>query len=66
MRRGETIFEISPQIQEQIDEGVATDGSNLSGVSAKCLWHDTDDQSEHGDGEPTSPRISEFGELCCL
>ncbi|XP_072026713.1 suppressor of fused homolog [Amphiura filiformis] len=59
MRRGETILEINPQLQEQIDIGVATDGSNLSGVSAKCLWHDTDDQSEHGD-ESMSQRISEF------
>ena len=60
MRRGETIFEITPKLQEQIDLGVSTDGSNLSGVSAKCMWHDTDDQSEHGD-DSSEPRISEFG-----
>lgn len=61
MRRGETIFEINPQLQEQVDHGVATDGSNLSGVSAKCLWYDADDHSDKGgDRSPMSPRISEF------
>uniref|UniRef100_A0A8C2R9H6 SUFU negative regulator of hedgehog signaling n=1 Tax=Capra hircus TaxID=9925 RepID=A0A8C2R9H6_CAPHI len=36
MRRGETIFEIDPHLQVCIE----TDGSNLSGVSAKCAWDD--------------------------
>ncbi|RWS03691.1 suppressor of fused-like protein [Dinothrombium tinctorium] len=38
MRRGETIFEIDPEIQEAVDDGIATEGSNLSGVSARCSW----------------------------
>ncbi|XP_026134489.1 suppressor of fused homolog isoform X4 [Carassius auratus] len=40
MRRGETIFEIDPHMQERVDKGIETDGSNLSGVSAKCAWDD--------------------------
>ncbi|XP_051504756.1 suppressor of fused homolog isoform X2 [Myxocyprinus asiaticus] len=40
MRRGETIFDIDPHLQERVDKGIETDGSNLSGVSAKCVWDD--------------------------
>uniref|UniRef100_A0A9J8CJ30 Suppressor of fused homolog n=1 Tax=Cyprinus carpio carpio TaxID=630221 RepID=A0A9J8CJ30_CYPCA len=41
MRRGETIFDIDPHMQqERVDKGIETDGSNLSGVSAKCAWDD--------------------------
>ncbi|XP_017319771.2 suppressor of fused homolog isoform X1 [Ictalurus punctatus] len=41
MRRGETIFDIDPHLQqERLDKGIETDGSNLSGVSAKCAWDD--------------------------
>lgn len=40
MRRGETIFEVDPEIQEAVDDGIAVEGSNLSGVSAKCSWND--------------------------
>uniref|UniRef100_A0A8C5R312 Suppressor of fused homolog n=1 Tax=Leptobrachium leishanense TaxID=445787 RepID=A0A8C5R312_9ANUR len=41
MRRGETIFEIDPHLQqERVDKGIETEGSNLSGVSAKCAWDD--------------------------
>ncbi|XP_054168726.1 suppressor of fused homolog [Oppia nitens] len=38
MRRGETIFELDPQLKEAVDDGIATQGSNLSGVSARCSW----------------------------
>ncbi|XP_039631262.1 suppressor of fused homolog isoform X1 [Polypterus senegalus] len=41
MRRGETIFEIDPHLQQdRVDKGIETEGSNLSGVSAKCAWTD--------------------------
>ncbi|XP_026879385.1 suppressor of fused homolog isoform X2 [Electrophorus electricus] len=40
MRRGETIFDIDPHLQDRVDKGIETDGSNLSGVSAKCAWDD--------------------------
>uniref|UniRef100_H3DGH5 Suppressor of fused homolog n=1 Tax=Tetraodon nigroviridis TaxID=99883 RepID=H3DGH5_TETNG len=41
MRRGETIFDIDPHLQqERVDQGIETEGSNLSGVSAKCVWDD--------------------------
>ena len=38
MRRGETIFELEPELQEAVEDGIATQGSNLSGVSARCDW----------------------------
>jgi len=28
------------QKQERVDQGIETEGSNLSGVSAKCVWDD--------------------------
>ncbi|XP_078499782.1 suppressor of fused homolog isoform X2 [Lissotriton helveticus] len=54
MRRGETIFEIDPHLQERVDKGIETDGSNLSGVSAKCAW---DDLSRPPDDEDDSRSI---------
>lgn len=45
MRRGETIFEIDPQLQEQVDKGIENDGSNLSGVSGRCFWEDASFES---------------------
>ena len=38
MRRGETIFDLEPELREAVDDGIATQGSNLSGVSARCDW----------------------------
>lgn len=38
MRRGENILELDPAAQEEVDRGIETDGSNLSGVSARCSW----------------------------
>ena len=38
MRRGETIFELSESVRESVDDGIAAEGSNLSGVTAKCSW----------------------------
>ncbi|XP_037089754.1 suppressor of fused homolog [Pollicipes pollicipes] len=34
MRRGESIFELDPAVQEEVDCGIDVQGSNLSGVSA--------------------------------
>lgn len=42
MRRGESILELDPSAQDEIDRGVAEDGSNLSGVSARCSWTEMD------------------------
>ncbi|OTF77226.1 suppressor of fused-like protein, partial [Euroglyphus maynei] len=51
MRRGETIFEIDPELREAVDDGIATQGSNLSGVSARCSFvtakGDDDDDDEN-------------------
>ncbi|NP_001161664.1 suppressor of fused-like protein [Saccoglossus kowalevskii] len=61
MRRGETIFEIDPHLPEQVDRGIETDGSNLSGVSAKCSWEDWDEFSSDSSGtEQSTPHISKF------
>lgn len=38
MRRGESMFEIDPDVQEAVEEGIENEGSNLSGVSARCSW----------------------------
>nr|XP_002129739.1 suppressor of fused homolog [Ciona intestinalis] len=61
MRRGETIFEIDPSLQESVDEGIRQNGSNLSGVSAKCTWIESTDAmyGENGDELHLPPKISE-------
>ncbi|XP_064465785.1 suppressor of fused homolog [Ornithodoros turicata] len=38
MRRGETVFELEPGIAEAVDRGIETEGSDLSGVSARLCW----------------------------
>lgn len=38
MIRGESIFQIDYKYQEIVEDGIAKEGSNLSGVSAKCAW----------------------------
>ncbi|XP_077992002.1 suppressor of fused homolog [Glandiceps talaboti] len=61
MRRGESIFEIDPHLQELVDHGIEADGSNLSGVSAKCSWEDWDDFSNESSGtEQNTPHISKY------
>jgi hypothetical protein len=35
--------------QERVDKGIETDGSNLSGVSAKCAWDDLSRPPEDDD-----------------
>ncbi|PIK55464.1 suppressor of fused-like protein [Apostichopus japonicus] len=58
MRRGESIFDINPQLQDEVENGIDNEGSNLSGVSAKCSWEEIDDMGEPS--EPSSPRITKF------
>lgn len=38
MRRGESLFEIGPSLQEKVEKGIETEGSNLSGVNSNCSW----------------------------
>nr|CAB3266692.1 suppressor of fused homolog [Phallusia mammillata] len=45
MRRGETIFDLHPSLQDKVDEGIQFSGSNLSGVSAKCTWLDSSESA---------------------
>ncbi|XP_049804472.1 suppressor of fused homolog [Schistocerca nitens] len=45
MRRGESMQEIDLAAQEEVDQGVEKDGSNLSGVSARCSWTDVNMQN---------------------
>lgn len=67
MRRGESMFELDPSVQEAVDMGVEAEGSNLSGVSAKCFWQEkssfdhnnsNEDQQTESDSEPSLPQIS--------
>ncbi|GFV67652.1 suppressor of fused homolog [Trichonephila clavipes] len=64
MRRGETIFELDPSVQDAVDRGIETDGSNLSGVSARCSWQEKKhvtppvDDSEEADLERGFAQIS--------
>ncbi|KDR22406.1 suppressor of fused homolog [Zootermopsis nevadensis] len=44
MRRGESMLELDPTTQEEVERGVETEGSNLSGVSARCSWADVNVQ----------------------
>lgn len=44
MRRGESIFDLDPELREAVDDGIAAEGSNLSGASARISWsEDTSD-----------------------
>ncbi|XP_039263815.2 suppressor of fused homolog [Styela clava] len=56
MRRGETVFEINLDLQEEVENGIRTSGSNLSGVSARCIW--TESSAQESDGH-TPPKLSE-------
>lgn len=61
MRRGETIFEIDPETREKVDEGVAEEGSNLSGVSAKFSYSKklpTEGTIINNDKEESEPKLA--------
>lgn len=47
MRRGESIFEIDPNAHEEVERGFELEGSNLSGVSARCSWSEEDPTKVH-------------------
>ena len=38
MRRMRSVMEEDPTIAQKIQSGIEREGSNLSGVSAKCWW----------------------------
>lgn len=38
MRRGESIFDLDPDLRNAVEDGIAAEGSNLSGASAKITW----------------------------
>ncbi|CAG9859286.1 unnamed protein product [Phyllotreta striolata] len=42
MRRGESIFELDVNAHEEVERGFELEGSNLSGVSARCSWSEQD------------------------
>lgn len=42
MRRGESIFELDMNAHEEVERGFELEGSNLSGVSARCSWMEQD------------------------
>ncbi|KAI1278047.1 Suppressor of fused -like protein [Halotydeus destructor] len=55
MRRGESMFDLDPEIKEAVEDGIAAEGSNLSGVTAKCSWcekmADVDETADEDDGK---------------
>lgn len=36
------MLELDVCVQEEIEQGIESDGSNLSGVSARCSWVEAD------------------------
>lgn len=57
MRRGQSLFEVLPDSRLSVEQGVESEGSLLSGVSALCGWQDNH-------GNPHSANISMDPELC--
>lgn len=65
MTRGETIFQVNPGLRDKVEDGIVSEGSNLSGVSARCAWEegaesdwDDDDEDDDDDGE-ANPSFNE-------
>ena len=50
-------------LQNRVDDGIRSNGSNLSGVSAKCCWSETslENPIKNGDSQHNRPVISEEG-----
>lgn len=42
MRRGESIYELEPSVAEEVENGIENEGSNLSGVSSRIVWAETE------------------------
>lgn len=38
MHRCESIFDVDPSVQDEITEGIKSEGSNLCGISVNCSW----------------------------
>ena len=60
-RRGETMYDVDPSLQDRVESGIEFDGSNLSGVTSRCGWEELPyNSSEHGgyDDELQSSRNS--------
>lgn len=62
------MLEIDLNAQEIVERGIEADGSNLSGVSARCMWVEKDFETDYnsndngsilGRSEVGGPRISE-------
>jgi suppressor of fused-like protein len=43
MKRQKTIFELDDSIRKNVEDAISAEGSNLSGVTAKCSWKEVDD-----------------------
>ncbi|KAL8598341.1 hypothetical protein ACOMHN_047662 [Nucella lapillus] len=59
MRRGETIFELDPHLQDRVEQGIEQEGSNLSGVSSRCSWDEpgeNDSRSIYSDEDKENNR----------
>eukprot|EP00794_Sanderia_malayensis_P005373 gene5373-6045_t len=45
MERTRSIFDLKSNLQQTVEEGISKEGSNLSGVSAKCWWTGCDPET---------------------
>lgn len=68
MRRGESMLELDLNAQDIVERGIETEGSNLSGVSARCSWVEKDFETDFNSNDQCSnlarselggPQISE-------
>ncbi|XP_023012731.2 suppressor of fused [Leptinotarsa decemlineata] len=64
MRRGESIFELDLNAHDEVETGFEREGSNLSGVSARCSWVEQDPTKvdishlkDHGDDQNDEFRL---------
>ena len=76
MRRGECIFDLDPNLKEQLEIGIEMDGSNLSGVNCKVEWsegsnlcnesHVNNNCKEYDKENRTNNKITDYGEYISI
>lgn len=52
------MFELDVTAQDEVDRGIEEDGSNLSGVSARCSWSELNHLFSLGTGKSWHLQIS--------
>lgn len=57
MQRARTIFEINPRLTDKVEEGIVSEGSNLSGVSARCAWDEATESDWEDDDDDDDANV---------